>query len=174
MRAMRQFLGVCTLGMALVMGFSGGGEAWAGKQPVLEPGSSAIRLNDLRTFSVHDMQSHEFSPVSANFPYEVVEYARLAIQNEPRLKYESFPNPPQGVLRFSCVNEGCSRIQAEISHGLDGPVVWRTVRQYRPRPFINFGFFPNSKKFAGKIVKELAKDYQSTVEAAPRKIQITD
>jgi hypothetical protein len=61
-----------------------------------------------------------------------------------------------------------------VTDGVDGPVVWQTVMQYRLNPLIDFTFLPDSKKFAGKLINKLAEDYQQTLKAVPQKIQIKE
>lgn len=134
-------------------------------------------LGDLRSFDVMDMERQDFSASRELIPHEAVEYARTALQNNGHLSYKS---PAQGILRFKCENNSCSRIRAEVTEGMDGPVVWSTVQQYRRCPFVDFSFMPDSKKFANTIVSLLAQDYQSVVKvqtaikAVPAKIQIEE
>lgn len=126
------------------------------------PVSTALpALGELSTFDVFGMERQDFSAERQNIPHEAVEYARTALQNNDHLKYSS---PAQGVLRFKCENTSCSRIRAEVTQGVDGPVVWQTVQQYKRCPFVDFSFMPDSKKFANSIVSLLAHDYQNLLK----------
>lgn len=128
-------------------------------------------LGELQSFDVLDMESHDFSSSRENVPAEVLEYARTALQNEERLRYGS---PAQGLLRFSCANQECSRIRAEVIQGLNGPVVWQTEKTYEPNVWVNVHFMPDSKKFAKQIVDKLAMDYQKSIKPLPLKINIKE
>lgn len=128
-------------------------------------------LGDLQSFDVVDMESHDFSSTRENVPAEVLEYARTALQNEERLAYGS---PAQGLLRFSCANQDCSKIRAEVTQGLNGPVVWQMERTYQPNVLVNVHFMPDSKRFAKQIVDKLAMDYQKSIRPLPIKINIKE
>jgi hypothetical protein len=128
-------------------------------------------LGELRSFDVLDMEGHDFSSSRENVPAEILEYARTALQNDDRLRYGS---PGQGLLRFSCVNNGCSRIRAEVTQGLNGPVVWQTEELFEPGFLVNIHFLPDSRFFAKRIVGKLAVDYQKALKPLPMKINIQE
>jgi hypothetical protein len=125
-------------------------------------------LGDLQTFDVHAFEPREFSVGREDVPPELGEYARMAIQTDERLSYSS---PGQGVLRFRCDTAACGRIRAEITVGQDGPVVWSTVRTFRPMLTVQD---PNPRKFAREVVAQLGADYSNALKAVPVKIQIKD
>ncbi len=126
-------------------------------------------LGGLVSFDVFGLEKTSFSALRENVPPEITEYARAAIEADPRLHYTS---PGQGILKFECANSGCNRIRAQVTQGLDGPVLWQTSRLYRHCPFIRFSFQPDSKKFAYQMVEQLARDYQSALKASTVKIEI--
>lgn len=128
-------------------------------------------LSEIRSFDVFDMELNDFSASRENIPHEAVEYARTAMETSRLLNYSS---PAQGVLRFKCDNESCSRIRAEVTRGPDGPVVWKTVQQYRHCPLTNFRFMPDSKKFANTVVNMLAQDYKNSMKEVSARIQIQE
>ncbi len=128
-----------------------------------------VSLGDVTSFEVYDPKRPEFSTERGEVPAEISEYARVAIQNERRLQYNS---PAKGVLRFQCVDIGCYRIKAQVTYGTDGPVLWKASKQFRQCPLTNFGFQPDGKKFAVKMVNQLANDYQKSVHSSPAKIEI--
>jgi len=128
-------------------------------------------LGELRSFDVMDIEEHNFSSARENVPAEILEYARTALQNDDRLRYGS---PAQGVLRFSCVDNGCSKIRAEVTQGHNGPVVWQTEALFEPSVFVNVHFLPDSKLFAKRIVGRLAVDYQKALKPLPMKINIKE
>lgn len=128
-------------------------------------------LGELRSFDVMDIERHDFSASRENVPAEILEYARTALQNDDRLRYGS---PGQGLLRFSCVDNGCSHIRAEVTQGLNGPVVWQTEEEFEPGFLVNVHFLPDSRHFAKRIVGKLALDYQKALKPLPMKINIKD
>jgi hypothetical protein len=126
-------------------------------------------LGDLQTFDVHAFEPREFSVGrEMAVPPEMGEYARMAIQTDGRLNYSS---PGQGVLHFRCDSASCGRIRAEITVGRDGPVVWSTIRTFRPMLTVQD---PNPRKFAREVVEQLGADYSKALKAVPLKIQIKD
>lgn len=175
MRVMRHQTLAATVAIAVLAGlFLPSLPGWASKPTHLaEPKQelSSTKLGELRSFGVSDMPAQNFAPSQDDLPQELVEYARVAIQNDHRLHYDS---PAQGVLHLSCANQSCARIHAEVTDGVSGPVVWQTDMQYRLNPLIDFTFLPDSKKFANKLINKLAEDYQQTLKATPQKIQIKE
>jgi len=141
--------------------------------PVSNSGSlsGGSLLGQIHSFDVMDMEPGIFSSSHVNVPAEVMEYARTALQNDDRLSYGS---PGQGMLRFSCANESCSRIRTEVLMGLNGPVVWKTETTYEPNALVNIRFMPDSKRFAKRVVNQLALDYQKVLKPMPVKINIPD
>jgi hypothetical protein len=131
--------------------------------------SSQPSLGELVSFDVFGLEKTSFSALRENVPPEITEYARAAIQADSRLHYSS---PAQGVLKFECANSGCNRIRAQVTRGVDGPVLWESSRLYRHCPFVRFSFQPDSKKFAYQMVEKLAHDYQSALKASTVKIEI--
>ncbi|WP_373531661.1 hypothetical protein [Vampirovibrio sp.] len=126
-------------------------------------------LAGLRSFDVFGLEKASFSAFRENVPPEITEYARAALQADTRFEYSS---PGQGVLKFECVDFKCNRIRAEVTHGVDGPVLWQTARVYRHCPLIRFSFQPDSKKFAYRMVEQLGRDYQNALKASRVKIEI--
>jgi hypothetical protein len=144
--------------------------SWAGT-PHKTAASLYPKLAQIQDFEVHDIELQDFAVGRENIPHETIEYARTALQNESHLQYKS---PAQGILNFHCENTGCSKIRAEVTQGVGGPVIWQFRQQYRVCPLLDFGLVPDSKKFAAKIVKQLAKDYQQAIQSTDNRIQITE
>jgi hypothetical protein len=125
-------------------------------------------LGELRSFEVHQFEKYDFSSSREMVPPEIVQYARTAIQNDERFTYRS---PGAGIVHFYCDGPLCGRIRMEVTQGQDGPVVWKASRQYRPL----LGFIqPDGRKFAKKLVKDLAADYESAIKEIPVTIPIKD
>jgi len=166
-----------SVALALVLGvLSVASQAWASEpdnlprvDTPLASESAHPSLGGLVSFDVFGLEKTSFSALRENVPPEITEYARAAIQADPRLNYIS---PGQGILKFECANSGCNRIRAQVTQGLDGPVLWQASRLYRHCPFVRFSFQPDSKKFAYKMVEQLARDYQSALKASTVKIEI--
>lgn len=163
-----------TLAIGLMVGLTMPAQpSWAKNKPETEViKNESINLGDLKSFGIYDMPRHDFAASRQdNVPPEVVEYTRTALQHDNRIQYES---PGQGVLHYYCDNSLCTRFKIELTHGPDGPVLWRTVQKYRFLPALEFQFAPDNRKFAAKIVDLLAKDYQKSLTAVPQKIQIKE
>jgi hypothetical protein len=167
-------LSVALVGGALSLssGWAGQGKARHASQSGMIPASTSYGLlGEMQSFDVMDIEKHDFSAIRENVPAEVLEYARTALQNDDRLEYGS---PADGILRFSCAKEDCSKIRAEVTQGLNGPVVWETEATYQPNVLVNVHFMPDSKKFAKHIVQKLAMDYQKAMKPSPMKINIKE
>jgi hypothetical protein len=127
-----------------------------------------VSLGDIHTFEVHQFEKEDFSAGREKVPPEIVEYARTAIQNDERLLYRS---PGEGIVHLYCDSPQCGRIRMEVTQGVDGPVVWKTSRQFRaPIVFVE----PDSRKFAKKLVNELATDYELAIKETPATIPIKE
>lgn len=133
--------------------------------------SATIKLGELRSFNVYDMEAHDFSASREAVPQEIVEYARTALQASQQLRYD---DRAQGLLRFRCANGNCSKIRAEVTDGAGGTVLWKKVQRYRPYPWLDFGFLPDGKRYANHIVSRLSQDYMKTLKAVPLKIEIPE
>ena len=142
-----------------------------GQNGMMSATNTSNPLGELRTFDVMDIENQNFSASREEVPAEVMEYARAALQNDDRLRYGS---PAQGLLRFSCVNNACSRIRAEVTQGYNGPVVWKTEETFEPNVLVNVHFLPDSRRFAKHIVGKLAMDYQKALKPMPMKINIKE
>jgi hypothetical protein len=174
MRVMSNKSLALTLAIGLAVGFILPVQpGWAKKKPQTElVKNESVNLGDLRSFGIYDMPKHDFAATrDENVPAEVVEYTRTALQSDKRLSYKS---PADGMLHFYCDNTLCTRFKIELTHGPDGPVVWRTIQNYRFLPGMEFHFAPNNRKFAQKVVDLLADDYQKTIKPVPEKIQIKE
>ena len=141
----------------------------SGMIPVSNSGNSL--LGEIRSFDVMDIERSEFSSDRESVPAEILEYARSAMQNDERLRYGS---PGQGLLRFHCANSACSVIRAEVTQGSDGPVVWQTDARFEPSILVNVHFMPDGKRFARRIINQLALDYQKSLKPLPTKINIPE
>lgn len=175
MRAMNMISLVALLISAMVVG---NGLSWAAEKSSKDAVNSKraaeqvfAGLATLQNFEVRDMEPQDFSAQREDIPHEAIEYARTALEHEARLHYDS---PAQGILSLKCDNASCSRIRAEVSQGADGPVVWHYTEQYRICPLRDFSFVPDSRKFANKIVNQLAQDYEKALKAGSHRIQITE
>lgn len=175
MRAMNTISLVALLISAMVMGNSLGWASETSSKDKLSDKKGAEHvfagLATLQNFEVRDIEPQDFSAQREDIPHEALEYARTAMEHEARLHYDS---PAQGILRLKCDNANCSRIRAEVSQGTDGPVVWHYTEQYRISPLRDFGFVPDGRKFANKIVSQLAQDYEKARKASSHRIQITE
>lgn len=131
--------------------------------------NAGVNLGDIRTFEVHQFEKNDFSSGREELlPPEIAEYARTAIQNDERLTYQS---PGEGVLHFSCASSQCGRIQVELTHGNDGPVVWKTSKRFRPLVTL---VEPDARQFAKVIVNQLAEEYQNSLKEIPAKIPLNN
>ena len=155
---MRMKLTTLLLGLALA--------GYAGSQACVKEKNTA--LGELRSFEVHEFEKNDFSSAREMVPPEIVQYARTAIQSDERLTYRS---PGEGIVHFYCDGPLCGRIRMEVTQGQDGPVVWKTSRQYRP--FVGM-MQPDSRKFAKKLVEDLAADYESAIREIPATIPIKE
>ena len=171
MRAMN----VISLALFISVIVMGDGLSWAKSTKDMPPPKPEEQiftgLANLQSFEVRDMEPQDFSAQRQDIPHEAIEYARTAIEQDARLHYES---PAQGVLNLKCDNPTCSRIRAEVTRGEDGPVVWQYTQQYRLCPLRDLSFLPDSRKFANRIVNQLAQDYQKALKASNGRIQITE
>lgn len=146
------------LGLALV--------GFAGSRVCADEQASA--LGELRSFEVQQFEKHDFSSDREMVPPEIVEYVRTAIQNDERLVYRS---PGEGIVRLYCDSALCGRIRIEVTQGQNGPVLWKTSREYRPL----VGLMQlDGRKLAKRIVNDLAADYESALKETPVKIPIRD
>lgn len=155
------------------------GNAWAehsglkgqAPEPSLSGSVQSVGLRGIQKIDVLGMEPFDFSSDRQNVPPELVEFMRSAIRNEPRLPYAS---PADGVLRLRCEDSQCNRIRAELSQGLEGPVVWQRVEVYRKNPLFTFHFLPDSRLFANRLIEQLAQDYSQSLKPSAVKIQIKD
>lgn len=126
-------------------------------------------LGAVKTFDVHDIERAEFSAAREGVPPEIAEYARAAIRNDKRFRYDS---PAGGILSFHCADAGCHWVRAQVNAGQDGPVVWQTTKLFKTYSFLSFTFMPDTRNFANKIVTRLAQDYQKSSRQYPARLQI--
>ena len=127
------------------------------------------QLGMVQTLDVQDWTTASFSASRESAPPEIAEYARAALQEQPHMRYQS---PADAILKFECADSGCYRVRAQVTQGVDGPVVWEHSEVYRRCPLMRFTFQPDSKKFARLMVDRLTLDYQNALKPNMAKIEI--